>query len=171
MLHAGRVSGRMAGTEFDDFELRHNDPPQLRSSHRNAANVDATTKEMSQSSHAAPDASPLHTVLDVREATHQPREDPEEDSGPRGPSTEAGHERRSLASLAQQVEDDGEDESESDGHAEDLPDEESFLAQLQRLDHEGKLKNLSSAHVPCEPPFASLLKSCLSKSLQPAPFS
>ena len=168
MLDAGRIPDRAAGTEFDDIELRHNRPPQSRPSHTSS---DAITKKISQSSHAAHDASPLHTVLDVREDTHQPREDSE--GGLPGPSTEAGHERQSTGSLAQQVEDDGEDEvgSESDGCAEDLPDEESFLAQLQRLDHEGKLQNLSSAHAPVSCLSPGYLNSmCLShRNLHPFP--
>ena len=156
------AGGTLAGTEFDDIELRQSDAHPSRLHHKTDPHGSAP-EDSSQAGHAAPDANGLHTILDIDEDPAQPSHDQEEGSGPAGLSNGDLPARMSRESLTESVanrEMNGDDEeevgSESSGQPDDAPDEESFLAQLQRLDHEGKLQVPSGAHA-----FVSSLPSSL----------
>ncbi|KAK9865737.1 hypothetical protein WJX84_003638 [Apatococcus fuscideae] len=141
------TSGWVVGTEFDDIKLQQSNPHQSHHGHNNIPDGTSSAPDMSTSSPRVSSASRLHTVLDINEDTGQQEEGPEDDRGLPGPRSD-DQPRRSMGSLAQERDDESAEEegSESDGRPDDPPDEESLMAQLQRLDHEGKLRNLGSTH-------------------------
>ena len=154
-MHAGSTHGQLAGTEFDNIEL-HQSVPHHSRLHQKSAVPGSAPEDRSQAGHAAPDAGRLHTVLDIDEDTAHTHRDHGGNSGPPGLSNKDVPERISRESVTDSVanrekSDEGDEDEEvrsesSGGQPDDAPDEESFLAQLQRLDHEGKLRDLSGDH-------------------------